>query len=107
MESLDTAVSRILDGKEMNAIHTSLCMHISPKWKHAAKKYHALSLTGESTYMLPIAMANEKMRVWIPWAIQREKVQLAQLAKHFPMINKEQFDAVDSLGNDESSDDEI
>jgi hypothetical protein len=75
-----------------------LCSQLDGKWKHACQQYRLqhpsetfpaskANVTPygnrESTRLLPVEFAEDKMRVWIPWAIAKLQEELDSLARQF------------------------
>lgn len=79
-------------------IYKEICAQLFCKWEYAAKRYpseHGETMPEDpkptcspagfrwSSRQLPKDLANEKMQVWLPWAVQELRQQYEQLARQF------------------------
>lgn len=115
MESLSGALSKCLSRTPIcshKSVYVALYAQIAGKWKYAAIKYREENPgvlpeskhqqgTAACKHLLPIAVAEQKMLVWIPWAIQRVQQGFDQLVKQFGSLTVQQMAEVDAEGEDE------
>jgi hypothetical protein len=99
------------------ALLNAMYLQLAGKWKHAANKYRVDNpgVLPDSKYqqgvppnrrLLPVEVAEQKMRMWIPWAIQRIRNDLDALAAQFAQLNADQVQQIDAEEAEHVSDDE-
>jgi hypothetical protein len=118
------AMERVLEehGVEHNSkmfspYFVGLQSQLEGKWKYAANAYrtaHPNDLPAEKYYrnrcykrLLPRTVAEERMVVWIPWAIQRLQPGFAELAQQFAALTLDRQAAVDAEPEEDVLEDEV
>ena len=91
------------------AVQREICTQLSGKWEYAAKRHRneqganmpedpkpTYSPAGFrwSSRLLPKDVADEKMQIWLPWAIQELRQQYEQLARQFGTLGIQQHQRV-------------
>lgn len=97
--------------RRLTALHWALHTQIAGKWKYAAGRYRVenpgVLLPDQKHQLLPIDVAESKMAVWIPWAIQELQGGLAQLLLQFDHLTVEQQAQVRNDPEEEVFEDEF
>ena len=103
--------------KDLQAFSVALQLQLEGRWKYAANTYrndHPDELPDEKFYrnrrhtrLLPRVIAEERLAVWIPWAIQRLREGFEALAAQFAALTLVQVQAVENELEEEVFEDEI